>query len=63
MPSSNILRVLVLAFVTPSHVFASPSVNVGMTAAFKAGPYLLELLYVDAYLYRNGVAIVRVCAY
>ncbi len=26
---------------------ASKSVNVGMNAAFQAGPYLLELLYVE----------------
>ncbi|KAF4337622.1 KRE5-killer toxin-resistance [Fusarium beomiforme] len=35
---------LAIALVTATAAFASPSVNVGMNAAFPRGPYLLELL-------------------
>lgn len=35
---------LVAGLLAASHVSATPSVNVGMKAAFPAGPYLLELL-------------------
>jgi UDP-glucose:glycoprotein glucosyltransferase len=37
---------LALTILAAVNVSAVPSVNVGMKAAFPAGPYLLELLYV-----------------
>lgn len=32
-------------------VAAVPAVRIGMTAAFEAGPYLLELMYVHRFLH------------
>lgn len=36
-------------------VVAVPAVRVGMTAAFNAGPYLLELMFVYCPLHDNAV--------
>ncbi|KAH7327820.1 UDP-glucose:glycoprotein glucosyltransferase-domain-containing protein [Stachybotrys elegans] len=43
-PSRRLSLGALLGLVITSHVTAAPSINVGLQAAFPAGPYLLELL-------------------
>lgn len=48
---------LAVGLVAALQASAAPSVNVGMTAAFSAGPYLLELLYVPSVVACAGFCI------
>lgn len=41
---------LILGLLLALQAHSTPTVNVGMNAAFPAGPYLLELLYLSAAL-------------
>lgn len=46
---------LLLWLALVARVVAVPAVRVGMTAAFNAGPYLLELMFVYRSLHDNAI--------